>query len=367
MDTTEPTPKRKRNQTAQRANPGEVDLVYPFWYQVESPVEITPPFLDPSGPLYTSLDGNLSLRLSAPITNIQRSIGLKTDSSLSVNSNGALQVAVDPTGPVISGNGGLTVTVASPLEVVANSLQVKTDPSSAITTSADGLTLSIDPQQFTVSNGQLQLLKAPTTTAATLTGGSAALNSPTAQTVNASHHPNNVSFYLRQCNLMGMLVTSLYLKMDSNTMGERPSGAANENSRYFTFWVSAFPGVCDPSNLGNLTVEPSNVLAASFEPAPNPTQPPSFDLTTTTTPYYQANSGVLQTYAPLVTGTFAPGTINVRILPTDVIDSSGTYTMIAFTYQCSAASIFNPSKTGTLTIGPVVYACPARSAPIVTS
>ncbi|WNM88192.1 fiber-2 [Fowl aviadenovirus A] len=387
-----------------RAGPGELDLVYPFWYQVAAPTEITPPFLDPNGPLY-STDGLLNVRLTAPLVIIRQSngnaIGVKTDGSITVNADGALQIGISTAGPLtttangidlnidpktlvvdgssgknvlgvlLKGQGalqssaqGIGVAVDESLQIVDNTLEVKVDAAGPLAVTAAGVGLQYDNTQFKVANGTLQLYQAPTSSVAAFTSGTIGLSSPTGNFVSSSNNPFNGSYFLQQINTMGMLTTSLYVKVDTTTMGTRPTGAVNENARYFTVWVSSFLTQCNPSNIGQGTLEPSNISMTSFEPARNPISPPVFNMNQNI-PYYASRFGVLESYQPIFTGSLNTGSIDVRMQVTPVLATNNTtYNLIAFTFQCASAGLFNPTVNGTVAIGPVVHTCPAARAPV---
>lgn len=287
-----------------KVGPGEVDLVYPFAYQSSSACQLTPPFLNPSGPLYTS-NGLLSVRVTSPIT----------------------------------------------------------------ITNSNGIGLNYDDTQFTVTDGKLQLLsitKMPLTVAVR-NAGSRDLSVVSGTISNEDNNVFKCSYWIEQTNVMGMLTTCVYVKLDTTTMGTRPGGATNIDARYFTFWISTFISNCNPSTIEAGTIEPQQADISSFEPATNPTNPPNF-APSTADPYFQAGHGyVISTY-PGLTGNVATGTINVRMLPTTVTGTDNVnHNCIAYTYQCTKSGLFNPSQNGSVSVGPVTFTCPAARLPQLTT
>ncbi|AXB73018.1 fiber 2 [Psittacine adenovirus 1] len=140
----EPTPKRPKNVPTSAS--GSVNLVYPFGYNV-APLELNPPFLDSTGPLYEQ-NGRLAIRLANPLAEQNRAITLNYDSAtLGLTSSGNLTVQVDPEGPMNASSDGLTVKVDGlTIEVDQDwELAVKTDPEGPIQPNgSQGLTVNVD-------------------------------------------------------------------------------------------------------------------------------------------------------------------------------------------------------------------------------
>lgn len=137
---------------------GQLDLVYPFWYQTSSGggggtivPPVNPPLLDPAGPLYVQ-NNMLRMRTGAPIVVSNGTLGLSYDTSLGLSDQNQLQVNLEPNGPLKATDDGIELTVDPlTLEVTDWELGVKIDPAGPLDASTDGLTLRTDD---TLSLGQ---------------------------------------------------------------------------------------------------------------------------------------------------------------------------------------------------------------------
>ena len=137
---------------------GQLDLVYPFWFQNSSGggggtviPPVNPPLLDPAGPLYVQ-NNMLRMRTGAPIVVSNGALGLSYDTSLGLSDQNQLQVNLEPNGPLKVTDDGIELTVDPlTLEVTDWELGVKIDPAGPLDASTDGLTLRTDD---TLSLGQ---------------------------------------------------------------------------------------------------------------------------------------------------------------------------------------------------------------------
>ncbi|BCZ16711.1 fiber protein [Aviadenovirus bubonis] len=157
----QPEKRRRATETASE----QLDLVYPFWYAPDVITQITPPFLDPDGPLYNN-EGKLSIRLQQPIAEINKSVGLLMDNTLGVNRDGqlglkvssgqgiqvtaeGLSVMTDNKSITFNENGQIQVHVDSegPLEVTDEGLNVKVDTTTIEVDDSWKLAVKLDPQE----------------------------------------------------------------------------------------------------------------------------------------------------------------------------------------------------------------------------
>lgn len=135
-------PKRKKI----KKNTPSINLNYPYKSSAaeSSSAGINPPFLDPNGPLFDNGD-QLVINTKAPISILNRAIGIKTDNTLSINDNDQLSVNVDCEGPLeITESGlnlkydeslrvdddwelGINVPQDQPFEIARNGLNIRLD------------------------------------------------------------------------------------------------------------------------------------------------------------------------------------------------------------------------------------------------
>ena len=285
------------------------------------------------------------------------------------NTGGVLSVLLKPQGGLQTSILGIGVAVDRTLAIEQDTVEVKLDPDGPLIASDNGVNLSYDTTDFTVQGGKLTLTKTPTTSAiAKLTSGSSTMTSFTAILSNSSQQNFNCSYYLQQWLLDGLILTSLYIKLDRDHFTNMSTVPANQNAKWFTFWITA-SSTFNLSNIDTPTIEPSTVQWNAFLPASNYSQPESFQYGTSgsvTNMYYEPSSGALQTFMPVTTGdwstdTYKPGQITICALPVSVVSSgSSSRMMLCFNFRCTNSGIFNPNATsGTLQLGPIFYTCPS--------
>ncbi|CDO33912.1 fiber-2 [Pigeon adenovirus 1] len=139
--------RRRRKRLRRDATDPDLNLVYPFWYTVEDPHVVNPPFLAPTGPLYDD-NGNLNIRLTPPVTLVEDGVGLAYDQSLKVS---------DATGAA-AGVLGVQVDTEGPLTVTEDGLDLNTDDSLAVN---DDWQLGVrfaENQPFSVTTAGVSLL-----------------------------------------------------------------------------------------------------------------------------------------------------------------------------------------------------------------
>lgn len=120
-----------------------LDLVYPYWYQVNTS-EITPPLIDPNGPIYDN-NGMLNIRLNRPLSVVDRGVGVLTDATLGVTEDGKLGVVIDSEGPLSSTEDGLTIRTNDSLELDVDwDLGVRFAPVQPFDIRPCGIVLNID-------------------------------------------------------------------------------------------------------------------------------------------------------------------------------------------------------------------------------
>nr|AAB88670.1 short fiber protein [Fowl aviadenovirus 10] len=312
--------------------------------------------------------GELGVHLNqqGPITADSSGIDLEINPNMfTVNTStgsGVLELNLKAQGGIQAGSSGVGVSVDESLEIVNNTLEVKPDPSGPLTVSANGLGLKYDNNTLAVTRGALTVVGGGSisTPIATFVSGSASLNAYNARMVIPGADAFSCAYYLQQWNIQGLLFTSLYLKLDSATMGNRPGDNNSVNAKWFTFWVSAYLQQCN-SGIQAGTVSPSTATLADFEPMAN--RSVSSPWTYSANGYYEPPSGEFQLFTPVVTGAWTPGNIGIRVLPVPVSASGDRYTLLCYSLQCTNASIFNPNNSGTMIVGPVLYSCPAGSLP----
>nr|WJJ54621.1 MAG: fiber protein [Otus scops adenovirus] len=141
----------------QPSTPSNFDLVYPFWFEIETP-EINPPFLDPSGPLY-GMNGKLYIRLRPPIAEINKAVGLRTDGSLRVNNSGQLGLNVQTGAGIGSNADGLSVLVdGKSIGFDTNGqLQVNVEPQGPLEITSEGLDIKVDNTTIEVDSWELSV------------------------------------------------------------------------------------------------------------------------------------------------------------------------------------------------------------------
>lgn len=336
--------------------------------------------LDPDGCIDTSTDGlvvnidetllvdsrELGVHLNpiGPITADSDGLDLEIDpQTLQVDATsgaGVLGVHLKNQGGLQAGVSGIGVAVDKSLQIQSNTVEVKPDPNGPLTVDQDGLNLNIDTTTLSVTGGKLSVISSGGKTVPTYTSGFGNLSTYTATFVNSSSHRFNCSYYLQQWNVSGLLLTSLYLKIDSTTMGARPSDTAAVNAKWFTFWVSSF-AACNPSNLSTGTVNPPSLTMTQFEPMANRSLSSSWNYAPNS--YYEPESGEFQLFSPVATNQWNPGNVGIRVLPVQVSSGLDRYTLLCFNFQCTNASIFDPQYAGTMIVGPVMYTCPAATVP----
>nr|CCF55050.1 short fiber [Fowl aviadenovirus A] len=312
--------------------------------------------------------GELGVHLNqqGPITADSSGIDLEINPNMfTVNTStgsGVLELNLKAQGGIQADSSGVGVSVDESLQIVNNTLEVKPDPSGPLTVSANGLGLKYDTNTLAVTAGALTVVGggSVSTPIATFVSGSPSLNTYNATTVNSSANAFSCAYYLQQWNIQGLLVTSLYLKLDSATMGNRPGDLNSANAKWFTFWVSAYLQQCN-SGIQAGTVSPSTATLTDFEPMAN--RSVTSPWTYSANGYYEPSIGEFQVFSPVVTGAWNPGNIGIRVLPVPVPASGERYTLLCYSLQCTNASIFNPNNSGTMIVGPVLYSCPAGSLP----
>nr|WNT44154.1 fiber 2 protein [Fowl aviadenovirus 4] len=313
--------------------------------------------------------GELGVHLNqqGPITADSSGIDLEINPNMfTVNTStgsGVLELNLKAQGGIQADSSGVGVSVDESLQIVNNTLEVKPDPSGPLTVSANGLGLKYDTNTLAVTAGALTVVGggSVSTPIATFVSGSPSLNTYNATTVNSSANAFSCAYYLQQWNIQGLLVTSLYLKLDSATMGNRPGDLNSANAKWFTFWVSAYLQQCNPSGIQAGTVSPSTATLTDFESMAN--RSVTSPWTYSANGYYEPSIGEFQVFSPVVTGAWNPGNIGIRVLPVPVSASGERYTLLCYSLQCTNASIFNPNNSGTMIVGPVLYSCPAASLP----
>ncbi|AGX93316.1 fiber [turkey adenovirus 4] len=316
--------------------------------------------LNPNGPITADSDG-LDLEINP------ETLTVTNDS----NTGGVLSVVLKPQGGLQSSLLGIGVAVDRTLTIDQNTVEVKIDPTGPLTSSDNGLSLDYDTTDFSVQAGKLSLLKTPTVSAnAKLTSGSSTMTAFSAYIANSSQQNFNCSYYLQQWLVDGLIMTSLYLKLDRAHFSNMGSDESSRNAKWFTFWISSTSNF-NLSNISEPTIEPSTVQWNAFLPASNYSQPASFQYTTSggvTNMYYQPSSGAMQTFLPVTTGdwantTYDPGSVNICALPVSVASSaSSSRMMICFNFRCTNSGIFNSNATtGTMSIGPIFFTCPASA------
>ena len=337
-----------------------------------------------SGPdgLYASVGGSVNLTASPPITYSNGNLALSLDNQTLQTTGDQLSLKLKQQGGLQSSVSGLGIAVDETLEITSNTLEVKPDPSGPLSRTQNGLGLTVtapiaadssgvrlkyDTTHFTVTGGVLSLAAPPANlgyTSISYVSGSTSLNSNTAEIVNSSNNSFKCSYYVKQVNCMGMLFTSLYIKLDSATMGTRPTGNTNVNAKWFNFIVSSYLTDFNPSQMDTGTLNPAVSNGLTYmEPAPNRTLPSNWDADTNT--YYEPSSGVSQSLTAVLTGSWAPGNITVVAMPVIAQKNQERYTVLCFSFRCTNGGLFNPSVQGTATIGPVNYICEASQSPNV--
>lgn len=334
--------------------------------------------------IFVSGGGAIALTATPPVTYTNGTVALSLDpQTLETNTSSQLSVKLKQQGALQSSTSGIGVAVDETLEIVTNTLEVKTDPngpfkkssaglgittSDPITADSSGVRLKLNTAQFTTTGGILNLANPPSTltqSSISFVSGSPSLDSYTAKIVNSSSQTFSCSYYLRQVNTMGMLLTTLYLKLDSTTMGTRPTGQGNINAKWFTFVVSSYLTECNPSAISTGTLNPSvNNGMTYMAPATNRTLPANWNTDTNT--YYEPSTGYSQTFTAEKGGNWNPGAITIVALPVVALKGSDRYNVLCFSFRCTNSGVFDPSKSGTLTIGPVTYMCEAAQSPNIT-
>lgn len=304
------------------------------------------------------------LNTMGPITADSNGIDLEVNQNMfTINTSsgaGVLELKLKTTGGLQVGTSGLGVAVDQSLQITNNTLEVKPDPAGPLAVTDSGLTLQYDTSEFTMNGGKLTLIPNPSPAGSvlTLTSGSPNLNNATAKIISLTNS-YKCSYYLQQWNQQGLLTTSLYVKIDSATMGTRPSSTSHNEP--FIFWVSSYTTECNPSALSAATVLPSGTNSNLFEPLPNRANPTVWNYKEDE--YYSPDSGIIgyrQIIFPTVTQNFATGTITITTLPMTVIKDSERYNLLCYRFEPQYASIFDNTKQGTLIIGPIMYSCPGQ-------
>lgn len=303
------------------------------------------------------------LNTNGPITADSNGIDLEVNPNMfTINTSsgaGVLELNLKSTGGLQVGSSGLGVAVDQSLEITNNTLEVKPDPAGPLAVTDSGLALQYDTSEFTINGGKLALIPNPNPAGSvlTLTSGSANLSSTTANIVGL-HNKYNCSYYLQQWNQQGLLTSSLYLKLDSTTMGTRPSPSSHEP---FQFWVSSYTTECNPSGLSTPTILPAGTNSNLFEPLPNRANPTVWNFKDGE--YFNPNSGIIgyrQTTVPSITQDFGTGTVTVTILPMTILKDGERYNVLLYRFETQYSSIFDNTKQGSVIIGPIMYSCPGQ-------
>lgn len=139
-----------------RAIQNPIDLSYPYNYVPDSSTSvINPPFLNPNGPLYDSA-GGLNLKCSLPLDVSNKSLVLRTDSSLETNDRGQLSINVDSQGPLVVGENGLDLDHDDTLETNDWKLSVNFAEAQPISVTRNGITINVDDTMLIDRNDQNQ-------------------------------------------------------------------------------------------------------------------------------------------------------------------------------------------------------------------
>lgn len=354
--------------------------------------------LDPNGPLDSSATGitvkvddtllveddgsgqgkelGVHLNPDGPITADQNGLDLEIDNqTLKItpgSAGGVLSVQLKPQGGLNSQSDGIQVVTQNSIEVDNGALDVKVVANGPLSTTPNGLTLNYDTGDFTVNAGTLSILRNPSLVAnAYLTSGARTLQQFTAKGENSSQFSFPCAYYLQQWLSDGLIFSSLYLKLDRTRFTGMSSDPSYQNARYFTFWVGGGAAM-NLSQLSTPTITPSTTEWTAFAPALNYSGAPAFvyDANPVFTIYFQPNTGRVDTYLPVLTGdwktssTYNPGTITLVVRNATIqLQSQSTFTTsVCYNFRCQNSGIFNNNATsGTLTLGPIFYSCPALS------
>lgn len=163
----QPPAKKRRTdlpQTLATDTDETVDLVYPFWWTLGSGSGGSGggggggggTTLIPNDPLYANND-QLYVRLTNPIANVQKSIGLKTDDTLTLDSSGQVGVKVSNGKGLMSSSAGLAINTDGETLVFGpdGSLEVNLEPNGPLLKSTNGIEIQVDPSTLEVDNWEL--------------------------------------------------------------------------------------------------------------------------------------------------------------------------------------------------------------------
>lgn len=276
-----------------------LDLVYPFWMDAggggggggeggddgsTSTINV-----DPAGPIILE-NNTLYFRHQAPLTVTDRSLGLSISDPLSVNGD-ALTLRL--IAPLSINTQSLSISTVAPLTTRDNSLGVnadeqtlelagsdgkigvKLDPDGPIVRSQRGITLQLDSTHFRVTGNTLTFIPSPTdeyiSPYVTLEVGNRTLNTFNGQVcsdrdVELSKRIWNVSYYVFEVNSGGIVNGTINICLSGDHVGTYEADST-ETGLNFTF-VLCMRGVDDPeANLSVLerpTITPPSASSAQY-------------------------------------------------------------------------------------------------------
>ncbi|WPS63628.1 fiber 2 [Aviadenovirus phalacrocoracidae] len=259
--------------TARTSAKPEIDLNYPFWYTV-SGSDVTPPLLQPTGPLYDN-NGLLDVRVMAPLDTKNHAIAFNHDLTLIVDPSGRASVRVSPDGGIDTTSRGLAVRI-NPDGVITSgdegislnldgetlwskspdkTIAVKLKPNGVIASNSEGIYLRYNASDLVTTANGLGLPVRPRYLSpyCTMESGDPTLMNFSAKVKSASNTDWPCSYYLFMANSSGMVNGNVIIMLDRSKI-ETP-GPGIKSFIGFTFVITSdtsIPG----SNHSNLSPDP---------------------------------------------------------------------------------------------------------------